>query len=270
MSPTTAPLDDLQRWMLGALVAPGSVDRQAVAETLLPGARLDAAACLAIYQRSYVLRLRLCLGEQFPATRHALGRALFDDFADEYLRVCPPDSYTLYELGRRFADWMEATRPDRDLPADERESWIDFMVDLARYERELFRLFDAPGHEGRPWPDLACDDRALVLQPCLALARYRYPVAWYYHEVRTGRGPDFPPEAPSHVVILRRDYQTATYPVSPLHYRFLESVRENASIDQALREIAVSTGRALEEVERSWVTEVRRPWVDAGFFVARG
>jgi hypothetical protein len=47
-------------------------------------------------------------------------------------------------------------------------------------------------------------------------------------------------------------------------------VRESASIGQALREIAAETGRAFEEVERSWVTEVRRPWIEAGFFVARG
>ena len=32
-----------------------------------------------------------------------------------------------------------------DVDPKEREDWIDFMVDLARYERELFRLFDAPG-----------------------------------------------------------------------------------------------------------------------------
>lgn len=265
--PGPTSLESLQRWMLGALTAPGGVDRRGIADTLLPGAHLDAAACLAIYQRSYILRLRSCLGEQFPATRHALGRALFDDFADEYLRACPSDSYTLYELGRRFAGWMEDTRPDRDLPEDEREGWIDFMVDLARYERELFRLFDAPGHEGRPWPDASCDDAALILQPCLTLAHYRYPVAPYYHEIRAGRSPAFPEAAPSHVVILRRDHQTFTYPVTPLHLRFLERVRDLGDIHRALADIAAWTQRPLDAVARSWTRDVRRPWIEAGFFV---
>ena len=267
MSVQDAPLGALQRWMLRTLVAPGGANPQSIADTLLPGPHLDAAGCLAIYQRSYILRLRLCLGEQFPATRHALGKALFDDFADDYLRACPSDSHTLYELGRRFAERMQQSRPDRDLPEDQREHWIDFMVDLARYEHELFRLFDATGHEGQPWPDADADDSALVLQPCLTLARYDYAVARYYHEVRAERSPAFPAKAPSHVVILRRDYQTATYPVSPLHHRFLCALQLHREVKRALADIAAWSGRPLDSVIHSWATEVRRAWIDAGFFV---
>jgi len=189
MNAEPSKLSAMQHWMLNALVKPGNVGQESLAETLLPGAMLDAAGCLAIYQRSYILRLRQCLVEQFPATCYALGDALFNDFADDYLRSCPSDSYTLYELGRRFPLWLEQTRPDRDLP--EREDWIDFMVDLAHYERELFHLFDAPGHEGQPWPNSNIDDSTLILQPALVLAQYRYPVAWYYHEVRAGKNPSF-------------------------------------------------------------------------------
>lgn len=263
------PLQAVQRWMLDALIAPGGVDRRAVIDALLPGPQLDAAGCLAIYQRSYILRLRLCLGEQFPATHHALGATLFNDFASDYLRACPSDSHTLYQLGRRFPQWLQQSRPDRDLPEDEREEWIDFMVDLACYERELFRLFDAPGHEGRVWPGAGTEDRLLTLQPCLALAQYRYPVARYYHEVRAGRSPGLPARSPSHVVILRRDYQTATYPVSPLHHRFLCALRQHHSIEQALADIAAWSRHPLEAVARSWATEVRGPWIDAGFFVVK-
>jgi hypothetical protein len=262
-------LDALQRWMLDALIAPERVDRDRVDATVLPGPHIDAAACLAIYQRSYLQRLRLCLGEQFPATRHALGRRLFDDFADEYLRACPSDSYTLYALGRRFSDWLQRSRPDRDLPEDEREDWIDFMIDLAHYEHALFRLFDAPGHEGRPWPEADVDDRALVLQPCLTLAEYRYPVAWYYHEVRAGRSPEFPAALPSQVAILRRDHRTATYPVTPLHYRFLQALRDHGHVERALADIAAFTGRPRDAVVRSWTDDVRGAWIEAGFFVER-
>ena len=259
----------LQRWMLQALTAPGEVDGHAIAAALLPGPMLDAAGCLAIYQRSYILRLRKCLAEQFPATGYALGHALFDDFANGYLRACPSDSYTLYEIGRRFPEWLNDTRPDRERPEDEREDWIDFLVDLATYERELFRLFDAPGHEGQPWPDADADDGVLILQPCLALAQYRYQVPWYYHEVRAGRRPGFPPRSLSHVVILRRDYQTTTYPVSALHHRFLAALQSRGNVEHALTDIAAWTGRPIDEVRRSWTRDVRRPWIDAGFFVTR-
>lgn len=262
-------LDGLQRWMLDALITPDGVDGSAVTATLLPGPKLSASACLAIYQRSYILRLRKCLEEQFPASCHALGAKLFADFADEYLRDCPSDSYTLYELGRRFPQWLEDNRPDGGEPPENRQSWIDFMIDLAAYERELYRLFDAHGHEGQPWPDASADDATLVLQPCLALVEYRYPVASYYHEVRAGRSPRFPAAMPSYAVILRRDFLTRTYPVTRLHHRFLSLVHEIRDVPSALEAIAAETGKPIDDVRRSWRDEVRRPWLEAGFFVER-
>lgn len=262
-----AGLRELQQWMQGALIAPGAVSTEDITAAILPGPRMPASACLAVYQRSYILRLRKCLEEQFPASRHALGAQLFADFADEYLRDCPSDSHTLYELGRRLAHWLEQNRPDRDEAPEQRESWIDFMVDLAGYEYELYRLFDAPGHEGGVWPDASADDDALILQPCLSLATHRFPAAWYYHEVRAGRAPAFPAAEPSHVVMLRRDFLTHTYPVTAQHYRFLVLIQQTGHVPTALRAIAAENGRPLEEVERSWRDDVRGPWLEAGFFI---
>jgi len=266
MSAISNSMEAYQRWMFEALVAPRSADRAQIDAILLPGAHIDATAALAIYQRSYILRLRKCLEEQFPATCHALGEGLFCDFADEYLRTCPSDSYTLYELGRRFPAWLEENRPDRDAAPEARESWIDFMVDLASYERALFHLFDAPGPEGKTLPALEATDNALTLEPSLVLASYRFPVAWYYHEVRAGKTPPVPAPTPQAVAIVRRDFQTTTYPLSPLHFRFLTLVREQGGINQALEAIANWTGRPLEAVQQSWRTEVRAPWIMAGFF----
>jgi hypothetical protein len=230
---------------------------------------LDAAGCLAIYQRSYRLRLRRCLGEQFPATRHALGDDLFYDFADEYLRDCPSDSYTLYDLGRRFSGWLASSRPDAEQTPDGREGWIDFLIDLADYEWTLFRLFDAPGHEGRPWPEADCDDRFLALQPCLALAEYRYPVAWYFHAVRAESAVEPPRPAPSYHVILRRDFQMATFPVSAIHYRFLRGVEAKGNVAAALEDMAEWSKTPLAAVRQSWLDQVKAPWLGAGFFVRR-
>lgn len=267
---TVATLPDMQRWMMEALITPGMVDRASVAGTFKPGAHIDAAACLGIYQRSYILRLRKCLIEQFPATAHALGEDLFCDFADEYLRSCPSDSYTLYELGRRFATWIVDNRPDKDLADSERESWIDFMIELASYERALFHLFDAPGHEGKPWPKGDEADADLTLLPSLVLAHYRFPVAWYYHEVRAGKSPPHPGPAPQYVAVARRDFQTTTYPLSPFHYRFLNAVKELGGIDVALEDLAAWSQRPIEDVRHSWRTDVRQGWIDAGFFIRRG
>ena len=48
----------------------------------------------------------------FDGFCHALGDDLLNDFVAEYVREAPPESYTLYDLGRRFTDYLEANRPD--------------------------------------------------------------------------------------------------------------------------------------------------------------
>jgi hypothetical protein len=269
MSETPSTLAQLQAWFFAALVEPEQTSAETCAELLSDSASLSARARLGVYQRSYILRLQKCLAEQFPALCHALGEGLFIDFAREYLRAHPSTSHSLYDLGDGFPDWLEANRPDRDEPDDQRESWIDFMVDLARYEHALFRLFDAPGHEGQPWPTPAVDDDDLVLQPCFDLVASRYPVASYYHEVSQGRAPELPPREDAWVAIVRRDYLTRSFPITAVHHRFLSTVRCTGAISTALTELAETSGQPLPRVRQSWTERVRHAWLAAGFFVTR-
>jgi hypothetical protein len=257
--------------MIAALIDPSAAPGDDLADAFLPGPTLDALACFAIYRRSYGLRLRKCLEEQFPATRDILGAELFRDFADAYLRDRPSQSYTLFALGESFPQWLDENRPDREAPAIEREAWIDFMIELSRYERELYRLFDAPGHEGRPWPARETPDDALMLQPCLALMDFRFPVAWRYHETRARRAPKrIPDPGRFFYVALRKDYLTTTLPITELHFRFLSAIASSGTIDAALDAIAVRSGAPRAAVARSWRDEVRDAWIAAGFFVRLG
>jgi len=111
---------------------------------------------------------------QFPALCHALGQNLFDDFTADYVHRHPPESHTLHDLGRRFAGFLEEQRLDRGQPAAARARLIDFMIDLARFERQLFLLYDAPGAEGGTpaYPDIP--DQRVGLQPAVALGRFRF------------------------------------------------------------------------------------------------
>lgn len=256
--------------MQGALQFPRTATEETVAARVEPSSRLSAAERLGIYQRSYVLRLLKCLAEQFPALGHALGEELFRDFARHYLRDRPPESYTLYDLGRRFPDYLEETRPDREAPEGERETWIDFMVDLARFERLVFVMFDAPGHEGAPLATSETPDASLRLQSCFALGEYRFPVAAYYHEVRQGRAPALPPAERSRVAVVRKDYLTRTHPLRAVHFRFLRALEEGRTVDEALARVAEESGVPLAEVRRSWSAAdgIRRRWIAAGFFTA--
>ncbi len=259
---TGLSLAEVQKWMHHALVHPGGEDADALLE---PSARLTAAERLGIYQHSYYARILACMDEQFPALRHALGAELFRDFAAEYLAARPPESYTLYDLGRRFPAYLEETRPEGDEP------WGDFMIDLARFERAIFVLYDAPGNEGRPFADATVPDERLRLQPAFALEDHRFPVADYFHRVRRGEDPPLPPARRSAVALVRVDYLTHTYPLSVPHHMFLAAMSAGASVADALAVVATETGRPLAEVEAGWRQPggARSRWLDQGFFVAR-
>jgi hypothetical protein len=256
-------LEATQRWLHDALIFPRRVDPGAAARLLASSPRLGAAEGLAIYQRGYFLRIAACMREQFPALRHALGEALFDDFVADYIRERPPESHTLYDLGRRFPDWLDESRPDRD----EREDWVDFMIALARFERQLFALFDAAGHEGKPFAGAATPDRRLRLQPCFALAAFRFPVAAYYHSVRLKQEPLPPPAGASFVALVRTDYVTRTIPLGEAHYHLLAAIAAGGTVADGIAAAALRLALAPAEIRRSW-RAVRRRWLDLGFFIA--
>lgn len=253
-----------QIWMHEALVfprraAPGERDA-----LLMGSRRLSAAGGLAIYQRGYFLRIAACMREQFPALCHALGRALFDDFVADYIRDCPPASHTLYDLGRRFAEWMAVNRPDGDAP----EKWIDFMIDLARFEYAVFAMFDAPGHEGKAFAGPATPDRRLRLQPCFALGAYRFEVPAYYHAVRLGQPAPLPPEQESFVALVRTDYVTRTIGLGESHYLFLKAMADGGGIADGIDAVARHRAMTPAAVRKSWRAEQKRRWIDWGFFIA--
>ncbi|WP_089932858.1 HvfC/BufC family peptide modification chaperone [Candidatus Entotheonella palauensis] len=270
MSETYPSLHGLQSWIQQALMFPPQASEEQTEQMVEASSRLSGTQRLAIYQRSYHMRLLQCMREQFPALCHALGTQLFTDFAREYLQTYPSVSYTLHDLGRRFPAYLEETRPDRNEPAGNRESWIDFMVDLARFERELMVMFDAPGHEGKPFAREEMPDSQLRLQPCLALGDYRFPVEWYYHEVQTDNDPSFPPQQRSLVALVRKDYFTHTFSLSAPQYVFLKALQGGKTVAQGLAIAAEEAGQPIERVYRSWAQpgSTRARWIQAGFFIA--
>lgn len=257
----------LQQRMHDALVVP-QADAQAAESLFVAGGRLGAAGGLAIYQRGYLLRIAGCMREQFPALCHALGRPLFDDFVADYVRDRPPERHSLYDLGRRFAGWMEASRPD----GAAREGWIDFMIDLARFEYSAFTLFDAEGDEGAAFAEWDTPDAKLRLQRGFSLGSYGFPVARYYHAVRREEHPAVPPHMASHVALVRTDYVTRTVPLTETQHAFLQRLQEGESVDAALGGVATRFGLDPERTRESWHARdgIRARWIDWGLFVRRG
>jgi hypothetical protein len=229
--------------------------------------RLSPEEQAEIYREQFWLRHRDVLRDDFPALRHLIGDEAFDAFMRAYLLACPPDSYTLRDLGQRLADFAqryEGFSPQLEGPAR----------DMARFELAFVDIFDGPDHEPvdvvrveaiapEAWPTAV-----IQLQPMLTVLALDHPVHRYRSEVRkeglgqdtatkdpaaTDTAADEPPavavpERESCWVAMWRgaDLRVHYRPVSAEEAALVEALRTGASLGQACADVASS----LEPTER--------------------
>lgn len=234
-------LNKVQTWMLAAITHAKGIGAglatqarpRRIDEVILPSASLTAPQRLAIYNRSYHARLLSCFDHMFPALRHALGEDLFHEFALDYLHHHPPTSYTIDHLADAFPQHLAETRPDRELPAQLREGWCDFICELANLELEFLNVFDGPGLENQRLPDVNAlleleDDRLLALRPapapCLRLLTLRYPVHDYLVAVRRQEQPPLPLARESMVAMSRWNYRVVFHELTEIEHTVLSAI----------------------------------------------
>ena len=272
-------LRDLQGWLQAVICHPDGVAAAAAKEArrwlnvpadalddvVRPSAALTAEQRLGLYARSYQLRLLDCMRELHPALHHALGPALFDDFALDYLHANPSTSPTLFELDRGFADHLETTRPQS---GHGEEPWPSLLVDLARLERLFLEVYDGPGVETVEIASTAALPSQLQpgwaqarvsAVPCLRLLASPYPVGRYLLDVRRGEQPTLPTPEACFLVLNRRDYVVVLHELSADAYRLLDALITGAPLGAA----AAGAGIALTD---AWQTV--RGWAAHGYFQA--
>ena len=72
------------------------------------------------------------------------------------------------------------------------------------------------------------------------------------------------------MAVLRRDYVISTFPINRVHYVFLQQLQRSGDVARALANVSEVIESPLEQVTHSWRQEVRRLWINAGFFIERG
>jgi hypothetical protein len=286
MNHETDDLIRIQRWMQAVITYPSGVRAGIASEEARQGfdtafedvekivsrsKALTGAERLMIYSRSYHARLLECFRAEFPCVSHALGDALFADFVIEYLKCYPPRSYTLHDLAKYFPQFLAKTRPD----AAARETWPDFIIDLATLERTFIEVFDGPGGEGRllasagqirELDDEQFAELRLAAVPCLRLLAFHYPVLDYFNGVREKKGPLMPAPSDSFLAVNRLNYSVRFSTLSSEQYRVLAAMMSGLSVAEALTRASDATCH-----DRDWLAARMRAWlrgwVDAGFFL---
>jgi len=237
-----------------------------------PSSRLGSAERLAVYGNAYFARLIECLGEEFPATRYALGEETFDSFAREYIQHSPSSSYSLGFLGERFAQYLIDTRPT-DVP---KPGWPDFLIDLAKVERTYAEVFDRPGPESvgtlkpedlQAIPPERVSEIRFVPVPSLRLMEASFPVHEYVTAVRRDRAPEILVPAETLLVITRREFVVRRGIVSRAEFQLLRAIIDGNTLGQAI-ELATEVMPAGSDDEfAANLSEWFQHWASAGWFL---
>ncbi|MBI3838717.1 MAG: putative DNA-binding domain-containing protein [Planctomycetia bacterium] len=280
-------LERIQRWMQAAIMHPGGIvdgiassqarehldiDPQDIEQVLTRSQAMSAVDRLEVYGNAYYARLIECLREEFPVLRQALGEDAFDAFAVGYLQNYPSRTYTLIQLGSKFAQYLAETSPpaDDEMPVH----WIDFVVDLAQFELAVSEVFDGPGSEGQPLldvqqlltlPQSRILDVRLECVDCLRLIRLNCPVHRYYDAVRCNQHPTPPGPEETHLALTRRKYVVHHHELSKTGYELLTRLVAGASLGTALEDVMAGSqvsSVALAPNLRTWFLD----WSAAGFF----
>lgn len=264
----TLPLQTIQKWMQESLLNPykdineeeGSINVDTIVKS---SKRLNAEKHLAIYQRSYIARLRDCMSKQFTALAYALGEDLFIAFADEYLHHYPSKNYNLITLGEHFADYLEATRPDKDQQI--KEEWPDFMIELAQFEYAINIIFEKKANEEYELVTSNVDDDSLELIPVCYPFQFHFPIREYYTAFANDQNPELPFAGDTFCVILRHEYQLTFHDINPGQFHFLSYLKEGCSITQAKEKLIKNHAVSAEQLEHFWPTW-KAYWITKGFF----
>lgn len=236
------PLQQLQEQLLASIT---DLNKPFTHSRLLPTAYLSPERSLAIYQYGYKARLLDCLRADYPVLKSFLGEALFERFALEYLDAYPSGSYSLFQLGERFPDYLQHSCPDTSQLSEAQHYRLP--IELARLERLRVNALRAKGVEGYPHqePDYYCLETLKQLRPkapaTLGLMSSVHNLPDYYHALRSGNnGLEEMPSAelsPSYIAVSRSNYRLSIHNLTPWQYGFLKGLsghEQNADNDPSV------------------------------------
>jgi hypothetical protein len=224
--------------------------------------RLDAVERLDIYAEMYFFRLLDCLAEDFPAIHTVIGHQRFHQLAGGYLAAHPSEHFSLRQLGRRVADFLERHPLSPE--------WF-FLPDLARFEWALLEAFDAPDADPLPaerLKELPAEEWAAArfrLTPSLRVLEASADVRQVWTAANEKREITPPAPRPTTIRIWRQDLRVFHRTIDPLELAALREVESGRDFAAVCEAAASLVG---EEEVASRVVAVLQRWFADGMVVA--
>lgn len=152
----TPDLTQTQQWLSTVLMVRGDLPQKlntaanphglTLHDCVKSNKTLGAMRRVDIYAAGYVMRLVECLRGEFALLCQFMGDEVFDTFAKAFIVTLPSESWTLHQLGSRFADFLANTKPSGDFNAHQ-QAMFSLPSELAKFERAKALALLKPGPE---------------------------------------------------------------------------------------------------------------------------
>ncbi|CAM4408869.1 HvfC/BufC N-terminal domain-containing protein [Pseudoalteromonas maricaloris] len=221
----TPDLTQTQQWLSTILMVRGDLPQKlntaanphglTLHDCVKSNKTLGAMRRVDIYAAGYVMRLVECLRGEFALLCQFMGDEVFDTFAKAFIVTLPSESWTLHQLGSRFADFLAHTKPSGDFNAHQ-QAMFSLPSELAKFERAKALALLKSGPETEKSTalineiELLCgiaEDFVMSVPESVQLIQTDYPLLSLITQLEQAKPYTLPMPEQTHIAISRQQYR---------------------------------------------------------------
>jgi hypothetical protein len=244
----------LQNWLRTVVMAPGFLKQKiGLANHLYNVSEDDVVsdqgkasiyARLNVYSSGYMLRLLDCMYADYAISKKFMGDEVFDSFAKAYLMYHPSTSFTLYDLGKAFPDFLDKTKPHVEEGSD--NTYFDIPATLARVERARQVAMRAPGTESDITDinpvniqDIFFSTLNISIPDCLQLLELDFPMKQFFESVYREDEYELPSLQKTYMAISRKNYRIVLEEITEMQFLLLQECKNHTNLYDAISSLSI-------------------------------
>lgn len=247
----------LQRWMKEVITTQGALpyklqraehlyqlnEKDVVADTR----NVSIYSRINVYTSGYVMRLLECIEADFPVLHKFVGDEVFGHFAKASLMCSPSTSYSLYDLGNTFIQFLEATRPKNTVLPAEQSILLELPIEIAKAERARHEALRAKGTENMTGTDTELFPGDILFNahqvtvshpPCLRLLELKFPVKQFFEKIEEEGVYETPQPRQTFLAVSRTNYRPTMEELEEWQYLFLKNCEAQSVLTDVINETA--------------------------------
>jgi hypothetical protein len=245
----------LQNWLRTVVMAPGFLKQKiglanhmynvSEDDVVSDEGKASIHARLNVYSSGYMLRLLDCMYADYAISKKFMSDEVFDSFAKAYLMYHPSTSFTLYDLGKTFPDFLDKTKPQTEEGDD--NVYFDIPGTLARVERARQVAMRAPGTESDITDinpvniqDMFFSTLNINIPDCLQLLEIDFPMKQFFESVYREDEYELPSPQKTFTAISRKNYRIVFEEITEMQYLLLQQCKKHTNLYEAISALSIS------------------------------